>query len=179
MPPSASFFAPGQKPIEPTLGRTACAHELQASYSNERRRNLKNAPYPMLLDINIWVAVTVLKLSYHNPETILFTMYPHCGDSIFQFLNSNPARMIIAVSPEPRARKSNEVASTNSKEGVHERTLCSSIPQNTRKCQVDDESRYLYYISVKVIMVVLGLVMAICMAATRALTKHQNVIKQQ
>ena len=25
------------------------------------------------------VAVKELKLSYHNPETILFTIYPYCG----------------------------------------------------------------------------------------------------
>ena len=29
-----------------------------------------------------WVAVTELQFSYHSPETILFTMYPHHGNLI-------------------------------------------------------------------------------------------------
>ena len=29
-----------------------------------------------------WVAVQELKLSYHNPETILFTVFPYCGNFI-------------------------------------------------------------------------------------------------
>ena len=37
-----------------------------------------------------WVAVKELELSYHEPETILFAIYPEDGSLTFKFLNSKP-----------------------------------------------------------------------------------------
>ena len=44
---------------------------------------------PQVAPLN-WVAVRELKLSYHDPETIVFTIHPEYGN-LNTFLNSNPA----------------------------------------------------------------------------------------
>ena len=38
----------------------------------------------------LWVAVKELKLSYHNPATMFFTIYPYIMVTYFKCLNSNP-----------------------------------------------------------------------------------------
>ena len=44
-----------------------------------------------------WVAVKELKLSYHNPKTMLFTIYAYYGNGnlIYKFLNSNPVHGVL------------------------------------------------------------------------------------
>ena len=54
-------------PTEPRSG------SLQLSQMQESRHNTGPRPMPC------WVAVKELTLSYHNPETILFTIYPYYG----------------------------------------------------------------------------------------------------
>ena len=48
----------------------------------------------------LWVAVREVKLSCHNPETILFAIYPLYGD-LNKLLNSNPVVSIYLLSPLP------------------------------------------------------------------------------
>ena len=42
--------------------------------------SISRVPQRSQMDASIWVVVQELNLSYHNSETIFFTIYPYSGD---------------------------------------------------------------------------------------------------
>ena len=57
------------------------------AFAAEGRSSRKSTERKRLRESSFWVAVKELDLSYHNSDTILYTMYPYYGNLYYHNMN--------------------------------------------------------------------------------------------